>query len=103
MRLAGLIYHHCTAIARSPGCTTEISTGVKLFAKLLRLPDIPMAEPVSGSRSLPFVVSSLEGLLLLLAAVEFQLQSCGLCLERGFDAKKTNESPFLPMHGNGMS
>ncbi|KAK7922972.1 hypothetical protein PG985_007043 [Apiospora marii] len=96
MRLAGLIYHHATAIARSPGCTTEISTDVKLFAKVLRLPDIPMAEPVNGSRSLPFKVSSVEGLLLPLATVEFQLQFCGPYLERGFDSKKDERVPFSP-------
>ncbi|KAK8083334.1 hypothetical protein PG996_002115 [Apiospora saccharicola] len=96
LRIASLVYHHSTAVAQLPGCTKEISNAVNRFAKLLRLSEIPMAEPLSGSRPLPFKACSLEHLLLPRAAVEFQLQHCGPYLERSFDSRKDERVSFAP-------
>ncbi|KAK7952253.1 uncharacterized protein PG986_007981 [Apiospora aurea] len=96
MQIAGLIYHHSTTIAQLPGCTIQISDAVQHLAKLLRLPEIPMAESFKNSRPLVFKVHQFEDLRLPLAAVEFQLQYCGPYLERSFDSRKDERVSFSP-------
>ncbi|KAK8089884.1 hypothetical protein PG997_004845 [Apiospora hydei] len=96
MQIAGLIHHHSTTIAQLPGCTMQISDAVQNLAKLLRLPEIPMAESLKKSRPLVFKVHQFEDLRLPLAAVEFQLQYCGPYLERSFDSRKDERVSFSP-------
>ncbi|KAK8139595.1 hypothetical protein PG984_000718 [Apiospora sp. TS-2023a] len=96
MHIAGLIYHHSTTAARSPGCKVEISDTVQEFAKLLRLPGIPIAESSGTSRPLPFELYPLDDLRSPLAAVELQLQCCGPYLERSFDSRDDERVSFSP-------